>query len=306
MSDYLARLIERSLGSTPQIEPLIAPLHAPSDQVLSERVESSAEFEAVPAARIETAEDPSAGAAMTTQTAEDPLPRAAMTTQAAGPPPSRTGSQHHQASIPIDESPTAFPAGKKDDRSLPTQARPKTPLRQTPSTRHPVVEPIAASLARPPSPISAPVVSVQPETTEQLDRSSLPTAASVLSVQPEAIDRPSSRIATPGASVHPETLEQSDPAPSSQESIRSIRPTATASQPKSQTIVQPEIKQATAPSVPARQALSKEPPAIHVTIGRIEVRAVHPPPEPVRRRPAPASAKISLEEYLKQRNGGAR
>jgi hypothetical protein len=64
-----------------------------------------------------------------------------------------------------------------------------------------------------------------------------------------------------------------------------------------------------APSNPerARRADSASSPRpIHITIGRIEVRAVHPPPEPVRHRPAPAAPKISLEEYLKQRNGGRR
>ena len=51
---------------------------------------------------------------------------------------------------------------------------------------------------------------------------------------------------------------------------------------------------------------SSSPRPIHITIGRIEVRAVHPPPEPVPRRSAPASPKLSLEQYLKDRNGGRR
>jgi hypothetical protein len=46
-------------------------------------------------------------------------------------------------------------------------------------------------------------------------------------------------------------------------------------------------------------------PAVHVTIGRVEVRAIMPgvaAPEP-----APSSTpRLSLEDYLKQRNGGAR
>jgi hypothetical protein len=64
-----------------------------------------------------------------------------------------------------------------------------------------------------------------------------------------------------------------------------------------------------APSGPDRARGSDRaalPRPVHITIGRIEVRAVHPPPEPVRHRPAPAAPKISLEEYLKQRNGGGR
>jgi hypothetical protein len=51
---------------------------------------------------------------------------------------------------------------------------------------------------------------------------------------------------------------------------------------------------------------ASSPRPVHITIGRIEVRAIHPPPEPVRHRPAPAAPKISLEEYLKQRNRGGR
>ncbi len=46
------------------------------------------------------------------------------------------------------------------------------------------------------------------------------------------------------------------------------------------------------------------PPVIHVTIGRIEVRAT-PPPTPVKRA-APAQPATSLEEYLRSRSGGRR
>lgn len=56
------------------------------------------------------------------------------------------------------------------------------------------------------------------------------------------------------------------------------------------------------------QSLAKESSAartIRVTIGRIEVRAIHPPPEPPRRpRPVPAAPKMSLDDYLRSRNGG--
>ena len=53
-----------------------------------------------------------------------------------------------------------------------------------------------------------------------------------------------------------------------------------------------------------------EPPAptIRVAIGRIEVRAITPPPTPPAQRTTPArpSPALSLDEYLKQRNGGQR
>ncbi len=53
---------------------------------------------------------------------------------------------------------------------------------------------------------------------------------------------------------------------------------------------------------PVPQALT--PPTIHVTIGRIEVRAT-PPPSPIKRA-APAATTISLEEYLRSRSGDRR
>ena len=53
-----------------------------------------------------------------------------------------------------------------------------------------------------------------------------------------------------------------------------------------------------------------EPPAptIRVAIGRIEVRAITPPPPPPTQRPAPAQPgpALSLDDYLKQRNGERR
>jgi hypothetical protein len=46
-----------------------------------------------------------------------------------------------------------------------------------------------------------------------------------------------------------------------------------------------------------------EPVEVHVTIGHIEVRAAAPAKAPVRR---PAPPRVSLDDYLKRRNGGAR
>ncbi len=55
---------------------------------------------------------------------------------------------------------------------------------------------------------------------------------------------------------------------------------------------------------PASEPPLLAPPTIHVTIGRIEVRAA-PPPAPVKR-PAPAASTMSLEEYLRSHAGNRR
>jgi hypothetical protein len=57
------------------------------------------------------------------------------------------------------------------------------------------------------------------------------------------------------------------------------------------------------PLVVRQSAGSASSPPIHVTIGRVEVRAVMPPVRVPKAAP-PSAAKLSLEGYLKQRNGG--
>jgi hypothetical protein len=58
-------------------------------------------------------------------------------------------------------------------------------------------------------------------------------------------------------------------------------------------------------STPVERRASKSAPIIRVTIGRVEVRAVHPPaanPKPAK----PATPKLSLDDYLRKRARGFR
>ena len=60
---------------------------------------------------------------------------------------------------------------------------------------------------------------------------------------------------------------------------------------------------AASPPVPAA-AVASVPPDVHITIGRVEIRAVTPPAAPrASSRPAP---RVSLDDYLKQTAGGRR
>jgi len=231
MSDYLTRLIERSLGLAPQIEPLIAPIHAPSGQMLNETVETSAPFESTPLAKIEISEhDASPGVA---------------------------GIQPRQASTPTAVSPPTFPRAENEPRAS--------------SSRLPVPRP------------------------------KLPT---------ETNDSPHSTTSTPITVSRPtfqasrsKTLEKL----SGSSKSRALSPTSpAASNGRSQIVVKPEIvrrmKPAPTPAISLLQPSPKEPPAIHVTIGRVEVRAVAP--SVAAPKPAPQYApKLSLEDYLKRRNG---
>jgi hypothetical protein len=66
---------------------------------------------------------------------------------------------------------------------------------------------------------------------------------------------------------------------------------------------------AIAPAVAGPRLLRAEPqapPAVHVTIGRLEVRASSPLPTPPPRAVAPQAPKLGLDEYLRARSGGTR
>jgi|APLak6261659701_1056019.scaffolds.fasta_scaffold00030_14 hypothetical protein len=84
-----------------------------------------------------------------------------------------------------------------------------------------------------------------------------------------------------------EELSSFHPWPADRErSPESIRPADTA----------PNLSQLTSPQAAA--------PTIKVTIGRVEVRAVMPAQSPPAPRPRSAEPKLTLDDYLKRRNGG--
>jgi hypothetical protein len=69
------------------------------------------------------------------------------------------------------------------------------------------------------------------------------------------------------------------------------------------------------PSLPARvaaptRAAAAEPPApvpdVHIHIGRLELTALTAAPAPRRERATPEHKPMSLDDYLRRRNGGAR
>jgi hypothetical protein len=320
MSDYLSRLVQRSLGLAPRIEPLIAPIHAPSDQTLSERAETPAAFESDPAATIKTSP-------------QDAPPGVAVNAGSVELAPSRTESQPPRLS-PIPAPQAEFPIQKKDDwphspesppgrlshktsEALRVEARPASPPALPPlpnatdtSSKEPALQPeivkplepaapLQSKIMRPLKPAVSPVVpAMEPSPGEPpgLPRSTTvtPERATQTVLQPEI------RNAVPPPLPALESLKEEPP------SVAST--TTTAPERTTQIVVQPEIrsrlKPAASPLVAERQSSPNEPPAIHVTIGRVEVRAVLPQPGTPKVE-SPAVPRLSLADYLKQRNGGA-
>ena len=68
-------------------------------------------------------------------------------------------------------------------------------------------------------------------------------------------------------------------------------------------ITRPLVAQESGTPVRPRAAENESSHTVQVTIGRVEVRAIFTPsaPQPPRPRPVPT---LSLDEYLKQRDGG--
>jgi len=271
MSDYLTRLIERSVGLPPQIEPRIAPIHAPSSQVLSEPVETSAAFESGPAAKIETSQ-------------QDTPPVVAVNARGAEPAVSQAETQPPRSSTPTPESRAEFPIEKKDDRPHPLESRRKFRSRQTSSASRPEAADITR--ARPPAPLPRGTLIVSQGTTQ-------------IVVQPEIISplKPATASLVPAL----ESLLKEPPL---------LPPaTKTVSKDKNQIVIQPDLssplKPPATPAVSLLQPSPKEPPAIHVTIGRVEVRAMMPAAQ-VKPSPERSAPKMSLDDYLRSRNGGQR
>jgi len=78
---------------------------------------------------------------------------------------------------------------------------------------------------------------------------------------------------------------------------------------KNQIVIQADLsspfKPSATPAVLLLQPSPKEPPAIHVRIGRIELRAIMPAAQ-VKPPPERSAPKMSLDDYLRSRNGGHR
>lgn len=54
---------------------------------------------------------------------------------------------------------------------------------------------------------------------------------------------------------------------------------------------------------PREESNRAEPPVVRIHIGRIDVRAVTPPPSQPASKPAPAQPRLTLDDYLRQREG---
>jgi hypothetical protein len=307
MADFITRLAERALGVAPVVQPVMPPMFAPEPASHSTGLEWDSEATTSPG-DPDRPRAPSAQETPPTRDAPTGRPADAATAQQEdqsgdalssatpgsprGTPESRSGASHLNKS---GSSERGAMTGKEDQRgpSRTTARHPQTPPETRPETLH-RAEP---GPTRRGSPLGLP--SAEDGSGEAVFR---PLRTLLDRGQGETL--PS--VPSPGAQA---SLDSSEDTLESKTSLDRPEP-PDAPPPVAPRMVRPQLDGhlERGPQEPRVAAPESSAPAIRVTIGRIEVRAITPPPRPPAQRTAPArpGPELSLDDYLKQHNGRQR
>lgn len=210
--------------------------------------------------------------------AAEPNPdRPVKTVHRAWPPSKHDEAQHASDPYPNSPAPSESPIATRSD-----------PIGKPQVTQ--VAERQAPPSVDDPGEITPKIQSVPPAVmVDEPNRPLVPMDApqvTVFSTEPRARITPADTDSTP--SVHHAVAPPREPlVPPRREVLTAILP------------------RFTAPEVPSARA-EEEPSVVHVSIGRIEVRAVMEPPQRQRPTTPPKPKTTSLEEYLERRHGSRR
>ncbi|MCC6444421.1 MAG: hypothetical protein IT210_13330 [Armatimonadetes bacterium] len=288
MADFLTRLAERALGLAPTVEPVIAPRFAPGPGFEPEEQEPMPVFEEQ---SIEPPRQDDAASRL-----PDPP---ALRNSPFAPAPLRPEPEPAAATEESASSEATRPQPMSADVRIYAPDRQSAPLLPLPEA--PTVADISSQSAGM-SQVSAPIPTAPIEPLPQAPQAqnvgqaqSIQERQAVKTILPyEAqvtVDTIQPRPRTEGH----EPLVAEEPAPGP---IRPLPVHPVAARPQ----VSSPPERAAGRDAPADES---GPPPIRVTIGRVEVRAVFPPPRP-KAEPAKSGPALSLEDYLKQRSGGTR
>jgi len=216
---------------------------------------------------------------------------------------------------PLDVTASEMSVAPPAEREAPDPAAEPPAVRATEAADAPALAPPR----HPPPPSTAPA-DQRHEPPHAIER--IVEEHHVLAPMPPAVERPipavapeaTVRVAAPIVSKHVITIEERHEVRTSErrehivreETVRRDAPPVSSSRrersPAQGTLAVPRISQ---PAPPLVAPAATEPPVtIEVTIGRVEVRAVHPAPQPRRESPARRGPSLSLDAYLEQRNRG--
>ncbi len=326
MADYLTRLASRTLGLTPVAEPIRAPLFAPertaaTTPVPEELLEAPNALSSLPRNPEQAQEPPAARREPPAQPGPRLISPGRQQDLAPRPLPGDEGNREARLSI-ADVSGNPPAAGKSrppyrsegvyEETLLPPSAAPSRPTSAQAGMS--ARAEVGRHTGRKPSPgLSEPA----PPSGE-----SSPTGRSRLIVHPTV----SAVVHHQGPEPTRPSLESSPPLgglPDLPDRPKEIPSRLTSSPPSEMTAAEtllaplsameiplPEQERPGPGRSPAESAPPRDqetPPVIEITIGRVEVKAVYPPVPPARPREAgPVAPRLSLEEYLRNQNGGRR
>jgi hypothetical protein len=319
MADFFSRLAERALGMAPVVTPLIAPMTAPgptlaaSEEGFQNQVD---ETDVLSAAPSRSAELP----ALSGSRDDSTLTKSTSTSTL----PPRRMAISDSTEIPVLHEPSSYNPGvqaaastdndrqPRDDNSLLDYRLPKhseNPIRQqppepaAPSVR--VTHPIQALLAWMESePLRPQTVTPKAKVTEASTESA---SSANLQADTHEIHTARPQTVVPKTKVTEASTESASSA-NLQADTHEIHTARKVLGPSEPMTVHPVTTPYREPMLSESRRMEQEPPSssptVRVTIGRIEVRAVMAPAPPPPKRSSPATPRVSLEDYLKRRNGG--
>ncbi|CAN5872590.1 hypothetical protein BH10CHL1_BH10CHL1_42540 [soil metagenome] len=281
MTDFLSKLVTRTLGIAPTAQPLITPMYTPEattpeSSLLPGATTSQRPPTLLPSRGESTIDEPGQKAARHPTIANEQFPYVASLAPAERPPTESTIRQAeslHTTEMPDNRlvqpnHAAQQPVNKRQTESQPTQLLVEHQPTSQANTRPRDQEATYAQPLRPDEQAAQPV-----------ERN---TAVDMSFVAP-ALSRPQVAIRADEAAMIVEPKESQGRATAESRKVKSDEPR------------HPQPNQ-------VFQQREATPPTIQVTIGRIEVRAIQPAVA-AQPRPAPKPS-LSLEEYLRTQKGG--
>lgn len=316
MSGFLAHLVQRTFSNAPDVRPRPASLFEPMSTA-RQLVVAHDEPGVPPSLPARAVEEPQHAAETTVRPVrrqsldDEPTPfepgsiKGRLPTAQGVESAVEEGSPVAAAVPPSPTRPVAKEIVKDDEAPPALQARPKAITRSMARPLTPLTPEASAFPGESPS-AQAPVA--MPARPQPLSRSEArePAASSERAVQ-ESGPPVSSLSRTPERQRESSAAQQREFSPAQQHEPSAEQRRAASAEPRQAVLVPrlPPAQPLARPPQPIASAETKAAePTVHVTIGRVEIRAVAAPAAP--KRPAPPKPTLSLADYLDRREGGRR
>jgi hypothetical protein len=299
MADFLSNLLSRS-GAVPGTKP--APVLQPRLPALFEATGNPEGISAPPPTPVEAASLPQP--VESRESLPRPAPLVPPLTGNPLPDPQTLSADRSRPVLPVTPAPEVHPARSSASPARPTEVFPEPPrtirgeapladsrTSLTPRPIQPAGEEPLPETARRSRRRELPIRSEAAESFSKRDMGQGSRLVAMVERKPTQVDRPSgplNSVVKPAERQAASLQKESIPVNAVRESV----------------LQQQALPVVSRPAVPQSVVLPEtDGPVVQIHIGRIEVRAVTPSAPVPASRPRPAGPKLSLEEYLHQREG---